>query len=103
MPNTGSCVRPSSSILTSVSALHNPGKSFALTLEILVPSTSCRSIPDLAYFVSLNQRNPPVPKGGKRPGAGRRLGSKNKHKKSDLDWISKEVLKNIDSVALWKR
>ena len=41
--------------------------------------------------------------GGKRPGAGRPLGSKNKYKKIDGDFISKEVLRSIDSVALWKK
>lgn len=41
--------------------------------------------------------------GGKRPGAGRRLGSKNKRRKADVDRITGEVLRTVDSVALWKK
>src|SRR5262249_43285569 len=44
-----------------------------------------------------------MPKGGKRLGAGRRLGSKNKQKKSDVDEISRKVLRSIDCVAIWKK
>src|SRR5262249_36898024 len=44
-----------------------------------------------------------VAHGGKRPGAGRRLGSKNKRRKADVDRITGEVLRSVDSVALWKK
>src|SRR5262249_47251796 len=44
-----------------------------------------------------------VAHGGKRPNAGRKLGSKNRHKKQDLDNISREVLRSIDSVGLWRK
>jgi hypothetical protein len=44
-----------------------------------------------------------VAHGGKRPGAGRRLGSKNRHKKADVDRITEKVLRSVDTVALWKR
>jgi hypothetical protein len=38
--------------------------------------------------------------GGRREGAGRKVGSKNKRRKQDGDYISWEVLRSIDSVAL---
>jgi hypothetical protein len=44
-----------------------------------------------------------MPRGGKRPGSGRRLGSKNRHRKKDLDDVSREVLRTIDSIDVWQR
>src|SRR5262245_55301026 len=44
-----------------------------------------------------------MPIGGKRPGAGRKLGSKNKHSQKEGDTLSREVLRSIDSVALWRK
>src|SRR5262245_35292883 len=44
-----------------------------------------------------------MPSGGPRPGSGRKLGSKNKRSKADVDRITAQVLREIDSVSLWKR
>ena len=44
-----------------------------------------------------------MPKGGAKPGAGRPLGSKNRFSRAQGDHISREVLRSIDSVALWKK
>src|SRR5215471_15611630 len=42
-------------------------------------------------------------KGGARVGSGRKLGSKNRFSRAQGDHISREVLRSIDSVALWKK
>ena len=41
--------------------------------------------------------------GGKRPNAGRKPGGTVKHRKVEMDTISKEVLRSVDSVAIWKK
>ena len=41
-------------------------------------------------------------KGGKRPGSGRRLGSKNHFKRMDFD-VSRQILQQVDVIALWKK
>jgi len=44
-------------------------------------------------------------RGGKRPNSGRKPGSKNSYRytKKDFDDISKQVLNEVNTVALWKK
>src|SRR5262245_17298765 len=43
-----------------------------------------------------------MPRGGKRPGAGRPLGKRSAHQKLATD-MARTVLAEVDTVALWKK